>query len=345
MKEHYEVTIGIPVYRSVNYILDTMMSVLNQTFPDIEFLIVDDCGFDGTMDVIERLQTTHLRGCDIRILRNDHNCGVSFSRNRIIDEALGAYLYFMDSDDEIESNTIEILHSAIVGHHAQVVYGSYEIIDTVSATQNKVYQKDSLVFNNSDEFALYAFSHNHIFHVSVCNILINIDFLRQSEVRFIGASYWEDMAFTTEMVTKVDRAVLLSDVTYHYLIRENSLSHYQKRDEFLKDDIMNTVGVLCILKGKCKVLRDKPYLPYLCYNLEMNSFYVVCHILKKYYRIVPRFNSGEIRQILKHPMTIGEILRFNNKRMINMIFKILSKLPNPLFLPSIWLLGKKKGVL
>ena len=70
MKEQYEVTIGIPVYQSVDYIRDTMNSALNQSFSDIEFLIVDDRGHDGTMDVISRFQTSHPRGKDILILIN-----------------------------------------------------------------------------------------------------------------------------------------------------------------------------------------------------------------------------------------------------------------------------------
>ena len=108
MKDLYEVTIGIPVYQSVDYIQDTMNSALNQSFSDIEFLIVDDCGKDGTMDIISHFQTSHPRGKDIRILVNEKNKGVGYSRNRIIDEARGRFLYFMDSDDTIEPNTIQL---------------------------------------------------------------------------------------------------------------------------------------------------------------------------------------------------------------------------------------------
>ena len=150
----YEVTIGIPVYRAVDYIQDTMMSALNQSFPDIEFLIVDDCGKDGTMDVILHLQMMHPRGNDIRILTNDTNLGVSFSRNRIIDEAKGRYLYFMDSDDTIEPDTIQLLYDVIVKNQAQIAYGSYEIIDDVGKSPKEVYQKDSLVLHGVDELAL-----------------------------------------------------------------------------------------------------------------------------------------------------------------------------------------------
>ena len=52
----YEVTIGIPVYKAIDYIERTMESALNQTFASIEYLIVDDCGNDGTIKVVERLQ-------------------------------------------------------------------------------------------------------------------------------------------------------------------------------------------------------------------------------------------------------------------------------------------------
>ena len=71
----YEVTIGIPVYRAAGYIEKTMESALSQTFPSIEFLVLDDCGGDGSMDVVERLQKEHPRGKDIRILRHEKNYG------------------------------------------------------------------------------------------------------------------------------------------------------------------------------------------------------------------------------------------------------------------------------
>lgn len=141
MKDQYEVTIGIPVYKSVDFIWDTMTSALNQTFTDIEFLIVDDCGQDATMDIISQMQNSHPRGKDIRILKNDKNRGVSFCRNRIIDEAKGRYLYFLDSDDTIEPNTLQLLYDGIIQNDVQIAYGSYEIIDGIGNSPNEVYQK------------------------------------------------------------------------------------------------------------------------------------------------------------------------------------------------------------
>ena len=345
MKDHYEVTIGIPVYKSVDFIRDTMTSALNQTLPDIEFLIVDDCGQDGSMDIISQIQKSHQRGNNIRILKNESNKGVGYSRNRMIDEAKGRYLYFMDSDDTIEQNTIQLLYDAIIQNRVQIAYGSYEIIDGIGNSPIEKYQKDALVLKGEDELAMYAFKNNHIFHVSVCNHLVDLAFLRQSGVRFIDASYWEDMVYTTELVTKISSAVLLPDITYHYYRHSGSLSKYQVRNTYDREEIMKNVSVIQLLKEKCVTLLGMNYLPYLCYNLEMNSFYSVCHIWKNSNRIYPRITLSKMRDIIRHPIPMIDILKFNNIKIPNLVFGILGNLPIPLFVLTIWMMGKYKRVI
>lgn len=338
----YEVTIGIPVYQSVDFIQATILSALNQTFPNIEYLIVDDCGYDGTIDLIVQLQKEHPRGDSIHILHNDKNRGSGYCRNRIIDEAQGNYLYFMDSDDLIEPNTIELLLNSIKSHQAQIAYGSYEIIDKVNGAPTEIYQKDNLVLLGTDQLALYAFKNNSVFHVSVCNFLVNLDFLRHSGIHFIDANFWEDMAFTTELVTKVDSAVLLSDITYHYLRHSNSLSHYQSRKWLSKIEIEKNIAVINYLKTKAKQSEIKSYTPYLCYNLEMNSFYVICQIIKHSHQIFPKFTHREMHAVIGHPLSLCKILSFRQKMIPNLLLWLLGTMPVPLFIPFIWLVGKLK---
>ena len=342
MNDHYEVTIGIPVYRSAAFIRDTMLSVLSQTFADIEFLVVDDCGEDGSVDQILLLQKTHPRGKHIRILENGTNRGVSYSRNRIIDEARGRYLYFMDSDDIIEPQTIQILHDAIVRNHAQIAYGSYDIADHVNGNPVRVYQKEWRLFHREDDLALYAFQYIQIFHVSACNHLVDLEFLRQTGIRFANVSYWEDMIYTTELVTRITRAVTMPDVTYHYILHTDSLSHYRQRERLNKKEIQQNVAVLNYLKRKCSSLTGKPYLSFLAYNIEVNSFYVVCHILKNVRRIHPRYSFFEMREMLAHPLSLATILRFRQNKVSNSCFWVMGKLPLCLFAPVVWMLGKSK---
>jgi len=341
----YEVTIGIPVYKAVDYIEKTMESVLSQTFQSIEFIIIDDCGNDGSMNVIERLQWEHPRGDSIHVIHNNKNIGVGLSRNKIIDNAQGKYLYFLDSDDLIEPETIQILYDAVVNNHAQVAYASYEIIDCVNNISPQIYQKPFMLLTGREELATYVFKYNHIFHSSACNILFDLELLRNTGIRFLDISFWEDMAFTTELATKVRRAVLLPNITYHYMIRSNSLSHYQQFTQINKNEILNIVHVLNYLKQKSKQLMGKTYLPFLCYNLEMNSFYAACYILKNHQVIIPKIRYYEIKEILHHPMNLMCILRFHDKRLSNLFFWFLGILYVPFLIPAIWLCGKLKKAL
>lgn len=72
----YEVTIGIPVYNAERFIGRSLGSALMQSFGSIEFLVIDDCSTDGTLDVVRRLQEEHPRGGDIRIVTQPVNKGV-----------------------------------------------------------------------------------------------------------------------------------------------------------------------------------------------------------------------------------------------------------------------------
>jgi len=341
----YDVTIGIPLYRAAGYIDNTMESALAQTYEDIEFLIVDDCGGDGSIEVVEKLREEHQRGSYIRILKNPCHEGPGPSRNRIIDEARGRYLYFLDSDDLIEPNTIALLMNEMKEKQVEVVYASYQIVDKVHDTPNQLYQKPYRHFTQLDELAHFAFKYKEVFHISVCNCLIDVDFLRGTGIRFIDTMFWEDMAFTYDFVTRVSRAVLLPNITYHYLRRPGSLSHYQDREQLQKSEIMKNVSTVNYLKNKCIKLKGKSYLPYLCYNLEMNSFYIVCHVLKHSHRIIPSVTHQELIQFMHFPLPLTDVLRLRKKYAANLTLWIVAHLPIPVFVLTVRLLGKIKKVI
>ena len=174
---------------------------------------------------------------------------------------------------------------------------------------------------------------------------MRLDFLRKSNLRFLNSAFWEDLAFTYEMVPRVSKAVLLSKITYHYLCRTGSLSHYQNRDMLKKTEIIENVSVLDYLKGKIAMFVGRPFLPYYCYNLEMNSFYLVCYILKYYQRIVPVISKHEMQKILWFPVNSWQILLFRHKRLQNMFLWGLSRIPSSLSLFFVRLLGKMKKVI
>ena len=339
----YDVTIGIPVYKSADYIRRALESALAQTYSSIEYLVIDDAGYDGSLDIINAIAQAHPRGKDIRVICHQENLGVSASRNQIIDEAQGEYLYFMDSDDTIAVNAIELLMQNIRQYDAEIVFGSYEKIELSGIKTS--YQYPSIQLLQEGELASFAYRKYAGIQASACNFLVKLSVLHDNHHRFINASFWEDMVFTFDLVTMISRAVLLPDITYTYICHQNSLSRYQKRDVISKNEVCKNIKTIDYLKQTSSVLSNKAYYPNRCYNIVLADFYIACHILKKKDAIVPSISYEEIRQLMKHPATFRTIFLFRQSRLKNMMMYLISILPSTLCVVVIYCLGKIKKLI
>ncbi len=339
------VTIGIPLYNAEGVIRRTVESALAQTFGSIEILVVDDCGTDGSVAVVRDMQESHPRGSAIRIVSQPKNMGVGPARNRIIDEAHGRYLYFMDSDDLIVPETISILYDNMVRHDAEIVFGSYLKIGTDGAEGSREeYVYPETVLTEADGLASFAFRRYGGIQASVCNYLVDLHFLRGTGLRFIEASFWEDMVFTHTLTTYVSRAVLLPTVTYHYICHDNSLSNYQKRNRIERDEVLGNVATIDWLKGQTPRLAGKRYLGNWCACIMMTDFYMVCNALKNINLITPPLTRADYKAIMRHPLRLAEILALKSSRMKNILFYALGRLPAAL---SVWIIrqaGRRKGL-
>ena len=339
----YDVTIGIPVYQSETYLSRSLDSVMAQTYPSVEFLLVDDGCTDGSMSIILEYQNTHPRGKAIRIISHEHNKGASAARNRIIDEAAGEYLYFMDADDVIADNTIDLLMAGIRQYEAELVFGSYEKINTDD--RREVYQYPNQQLLGEDQLASFAYRKYAGIQASACNYLVKTSLLRTHKLRFIHVNYWEDLVFTFNLVTLVSRAVLLSDITYTYYCHDHSLSHYQQRDQISKDEIFSNVRAIDYLKGTSSILYNKVYYPNRCFNIMMTDFYIVCNILKRRKDIVPFVTDAEIKTMMTHPASFRQICAFRQSRYKNMAFYLLGHIPAFLCVAVIRIVGKIKKLI
>lgn len=341
--KQYDVTIGIPIYNSVDCIQMSLMSALAQTYPSIEFLLIDDGCRDGTMDIVRQIISNYDRKDEVHIVSHPSNMGVAASRNQIIDMALGEYLYFMDSDDTISENAIELLlHNARV-YDAEIVFGSYEKIET--SGNKSVYQYPSMQMQKEGELASFAYRKYAGVQASSCNYLVKTKILRENSLRFIDINYWEDLVFTFDFVTYVSRAVLLPDITYYYRCREDSLSHYQQRTCIAKEEVMQNVKAINHLKKTSLQYTNKVYFSNRCFNIVMTDFYIACNILKRRRDILPYVISSEIKALMSHPATWSQICSFSQSRVKNMLFYMLSKMPSKLCVATIWCLGKFKKLI
>ena len=342
----YEVTIGIPVYNVEKYIRLAMDSALSQTFESIEFLICDDCGTDSSMDIILEYQQTHHRGKDIRIVRQPQNKGIGEARNRIVKEALGRYLYFLDGDDTIISNAIQLLYDASQSCNSQVVYGSHRRIEFLDGREKEVlYQYSPMQFSKMDDFASWVYRCYDGIQATTWNILIDLAFLRSCNLHFEPISYWEDFTFMMLFPTYVTRVVLLPDITYTYYCRNHSLSNFQHRSQINKSEIEMVCNAVNNVKIQLSCYTDKCYYPRLFNKIMMTYFYVACAILKNAGIINPSFSNREIHRLLQFPFSFMQCIKSAGGIFSNLFFVILSKFPSVVSVCVIKLLGKYKGLI
>lgn len=340
----YDVTIAIPVYNAEKYLRDTMMSALAQDYPSIEFLILDDCGTDTSIDIIRQIQQEHQRGKDMRIVSQPRNMGVGAARNRIIDEARGEFLYFLDADDLIIPTTISLMMDAARRYDAQWVRASHERVEAYNGKLSResiVYEERS--FTDNDSYATFAIRNYGHLDTTIWNILFKVSLLRQHRLRFVETNFWEDIAFTYELVTYVERAVLLPTITYSYYCRENTLSNFQNRSDISKSEILRNVATVDSVKPSCLRLLEKSYFSEWLNAVLTTDFHIACNAIKKRQMIRPYITDAELRSIMQTPLSLNQTIRYGGIRQV--VFWLMGALPPSMSVLFLKIAGKAKGVL
>lgn len=173
-----KVSIIIPVYNVEKYIRQCLESVINQTYKNIEIIVINDGTKDGSMKIVEE----YLEDKRIKII-NKNNGGLSSARNKGIEEATGEYIYFLDSDDWIEKDTIEVLVKN--SKDVDIIGANFFYFDEITKIKEK--NKDI-----SDDIEKGEYSLNHCTEIMVWNKLYKYSFLKEKNLTFIEGIIHED---------------------------------------------------------------------------------------------------------------------------------------------------------
>lgn len=303
----YKVTLSMPIYNVAPYVEQALLSALNQTFDSIEFLLVDDRGTDNSMEIVHRVIKDHLRGKDVRIIKHPHNIGTGATKNTAIDNAQGEYLFFMDSDDIITSNCIELMYNLITKNNSEIVIGSV-ITQKPDGTELNKYIYPNKDFNTSYEYMRYRIKCGNKILPCTWNKLYKLDLLKSNKIKCISYHTIEDQIFDCQVSFYFQKVSLIPDITYKYIIRENS--------------VMGNIEKFNITDNRCK-----EYIDILNYKLNFYTKYrhtdihehlLVYLVIESIYYSRSLFKSKNKNK----DKVINRILNYNNYH-IN-IFKILS---------------------
>ena len=335
------VSIGMPAYNVAPYIEKSIISVLAQTYQNLELLVVDDCGTDNTIEIVERIKNTHLRGSCIKILRQSHNMGPGEARNRTIEEAHGKYLYFLDSDDYIEPETINLMVQQAEDNHTDLVMASGRGSNICTGETYPIFTYSSYqILTGKDTFAHFVCRDLRC-HVpdTIWNILFSLEFLREKDLKFYARKD-EDALFLSDYYSEVEKAVLMPDVTYTYVGRPGSIMGNQARSVIPIVEIRDRFKTDEVMTQRCARLKSRSFYDVHCSRVIKHKFRAVCVSLRHFNKFSERLQYREIRQEMKHPAAFSEIIKFKRYRMFNLFFYLLSKLPSVIFVGVSYVIGK-----
>ena len=351
MNQNYKVSVGMPVWGVENYIKRCIESILNQDFDDYEVIVVDDCSPDNSINIVEDIKASHPKGDCIRIIRQPQNMGCWAARNTILEHASGKYILLIDSDDYLAEGAIRKLFQKAEETGAEATYGSIMPVDEKGAIINDsgidgIILPD-ITLMGVDKLASYANSsiHRRKLNNFIWNILIRKDFLEKYQLRFQKTKFWDDVLFNADMQPLIQSAAFISDITYMYVIRANSLSNFQIRKQINTEEIRQHNKNFEYLKKQCLQLKGKCYYESRITKIMLDQFYILTGAIKNKNILTSPLNKNEFREAVRPPIGIREILFFKQYKAINMLFWGIGILPSFISYYLIVFIGRIKHLI
>lgn len=208
------VSILVPVYNVESYLSQCLDSLINQTYNNLQIVLIDDGSKDNSWSIMQDYATK-----DNRIeIYHQENAGVATTRNNLLEKIKGEYVLFVDSDDWIELDMVEFLINKAINESTDMVVCGNVVNDTRPALNytEEIWPQDKVI----KEFL----RHVH-FNGSLWNKLISFRLLKKQPTFHREISYGEDALFTWQLIQEVQNVVVTNKQLYHYRINEGSLSH------------------------------------------------------------------------------------------------------------------------
>lgn len=219
----YRVSIIIPVYNVAQYIEACLQSVANQTLTEgMECIIVDDCGTDSSMELVEQFVSDYTGELSFTILHHENNRGLSAARNTGIMAAKGEYVYFLDSDDSITPDCIAGFYGIINKYPGvDLIQG---LIDQDSPYMNQFSSKVLPAYTEDRKYIKKALLDYDELPVCAANKMIRRDLLVENGLWFKEGIIHEDNYLSFFLAKHVKSLAVYPKKCYLYIVNLNSIT-------------------------------------------------------------------------------------------------------------------------
>jgi len=314
------ISVIVPVYKVEKYLCKCIDSIINQTYENLEIILVDDGSPDDCPRICDEYAKKDKR---IKVIHKE-NGGVSSARNRGIEVATGDYIAFVDSDDWIESDMYECLYNKMVSEKAECAKGLYCINDD-REKQEKFFQyiytdeeiKDKFLYDLMFAPCIIDSKAQKNDVLLVC-YLIKKDIIKNNNIYFkTNMKTAEDYIFLIEVLLKAKKLVVVDKILYHYRIRDDSTMSTYKTN-FLEDMYVS-------IDFREAIYTDDKYKEILIQQKKADfiSAIVNCCLDNRKWRY-RYINIKEIRKSMKENGLLKGKIQLRDKRKV--IFYLLTRL-------------------
>jgi glycosyltransferase involved in cell wall biosynthesis len=272
------VSVIIPVYNIEPYIERCLLSVLNQSYDNIEILIIDDCGQDKSINLVEQVLSTHPNGSKAKIFYHTQNRGLSAARNTGINNSTGDYLYFLDSDDEITLDCVEHLVSFVDKYpDIELIQGNMRTIPTPAKKQdwrNILYRgfPEYVEDNNWIRQHFYCIRLHKSIPLNACGKLIKRDFIFQHNLFFREGIIHEDELWMFFVVKKLKNIAFSIHFSYIAYKRQGSIMQSDNNYESIRSWYIILEEIFTNFDDLCYKNQKKKYINMLFRNMKHINF-------------------------------------------------------------------------
>lgn len=246
-----KVSVIVPIYNAENYIKYAIESLINQTYKNLEFILINDGSTDNTEKIIKKYKDKRIKYI------SKENTGISDTRNIGLDLATGDYIMFLDSDDYLESDAVQLMVSKIVDDECDLVICDY-FIETNTTKEMYIKNFDDCNLKDSPEIL------NNI-NMAPWNKIYKKDLFKNGKNRFPVGLKYEDAPVVVGTLIDAKRIGKVNKCLYHYVIKKSG-------ETITRDERLFDIFEVCNLIRD--ILKKHKYIDETSFIVKILSYYL-----------------------------------------------------------------------
>lgn len=293
------ISIVVAVYNAETTLEKCVDSLLNQTYKNTEIILVNDFSKDNSLNICNNYAA---KNNNIIVIDNPQNMKVSATRNNGIKASKGKYICFVDSDDYVESNYLEVLYTHYQKYNTVPICG-FVYHDEVNKRLpvQYIWSGGNELVSLGKAFQLY----DELYLTALWNKLFDNEIIKFNNILFdVDLSMGEDLKFSVEYLQKanIDKVFAFSDTLYHY----TKLTNYTLMSQYARNGIKDGLDNLNSIKGLAMKYNSKAEESYilevdklknnLVYFLVRDKHYTKKDRIEKIREFLPGFTNREYRK-------------------------------------------------